>query len=318
MDGYAGIEVYTSQTKFVGSTSWYTAGNATFGQLYAMTSNTRGDEITAGSPQTANRAGQKGGAGWYIKATKCVLTNCEAQENGGHGFILAYGDNTLVGCRGESSSYGDTAKGQAGATSAADFYICNTGSDGTTLMGCTSRSARKASGGARWSFYIESWFRGLTIQGCTSLDVSVPVEASALSLKAPVRVKDPQGGNVDIQVSEYRHTTRKIAPVVNGLTAKPGVSPYGDTPFERCYQIFDPTSGQGYLHIEAQLKQTFVDGGVLFTLPANAPTPIKTIKSVVNGGSIYVNAGSREVLQWGMPDQVGAKVITDLVGFFTD
>ena len=100
MDGYAGIEVYTSQTKFVGSTSWYTAGNATFGQLYAMTSNTRGDEITAGSPQTANRNGQKGGAGWYIKATKCVLTNCEAQENGGHGFILAYGDNTLVGCRG--------------------------------------------------------------------------------------------------------------------------------------------------------------------------------------------------------------------------
>lgn len=318
MDGYAGIEVYTSQTKFVGSTSWYTLGNATFGQLYAMTSNTRGDEITAGSPQTANRAGQKGGAGWYIKATKCVLTNCEAQENGGHGFILAYGDNTLVGCRGESSSYGDTAKGQAGATSAADFYICNTGSDGTTLMGCTSRSARKASGGARWSFYIESWFRGLTIQGCTSLDVSVPAEASALSLKAPVRVKDPQGGNVDIQVSEYRHTTRKIAPVVNGLTAKTGVSPYGDTPFERCYQIFDPTSGQGYLHIEAQLKQTFIDGGVLFTLPANAPTPIKTIKSVVNGGSIYVNAGSREILQWGMPDQVGAKVITDLVGFFTD
>ena len=57
---------------------------------------------------------------------------------------------------------------------------------------------------------------------------------------------------------------------------------------------------------------------MLFTLPANAPTPIKTIKSVVNGGSIYVNAGSREVLQWGMPDQVGAKVITDLVGFFTD
>ena len=164
LDGYAGIEVYTSQTKFVGSTSWYTKGNATFAQLYAQPSGGRGVDVRAGSPQATNRAGQKGGAGWFIKATKCTFSACEAQENGGHGWIVAYGDNLLDGCRGESSSYGDTARGEAGANSAADFYICNTGAEGTVLLGCTSRSARKGSGGARWSFYIESWFKGLTIR----------------------------------------------------------------------------------------------------------------------------------------------------------
>lgn len=318
LDGYAGIEVYTSQTKFVGSTSWYTKGNATFAQLYAQPSGSRGVDVTAGSPQSANRAGQKGGAGWFIKATKCTFSACEAQENGGHGWIVAYGDNLLDGCRGESSSYGDTAKGEAGANSAADFYICNTGAEGTVLLGCTSRSARKGSGGARWSFYVESWFRGLTIQGCVSMDVSVPAESTGLSV--PVRVKDPQGTGVYIQVGPYRVTSYIYEPKVIDLIVKDkdGVQPYGDSVGERNYLMYNPLYCNGQIHIEALLKKPFVDGGILFTLPESAPAPIRTVKSIVDGMSIYVNAGSRDVLVWGMGGRSNVKVITDLVGFFAN
>lgn len=316
LDGYAGVEIYTSQTKFVGSTSWYTKGNSTFAQLYAQPPGSRGVDVTAGSPQLANRAGQKGGAGWFIKATKCTFSACEAQENGGHGWIVAYGDNLLDGCRGESSSYGDTAKGEAGANSAADFYICNTGAEGTVLLGCTSRSARKGSGGARWSFYVESWFRGLTIQGCVSMDVSVPAEASGLTV--PVRVKDPQGTGVYIQVGPYRVTSYIYEPRVIDLIVKDkdGVQPYGDSIGERNYLMYNPLYCNGQIHIEALLKKPFVDGGILFTLPESAPAPIRTVKSIVDGMSIYVNAGSRDVLVWGMGERSNVKVITDLGGFF--
>lgn len=316
LDGYAGIEIYTSQTKFVGSTSWYTKGNSTFAQLYAQPSGSRGVDVTAGSPQLVNRAGQKGGAGWFIKATKCTFSACEAQENGGHGWIVAYGDNLLDGCRGESSSFGDTAKGEAGANSAADFYVCNTGAEGTVLLGCTSRSARKGSGGARWSYYVESWFRGLTIQGCVSMDVSVPAEATGLSV--PVRVKDPQGTGVYIQVGPYRVTSYIYEPKVIDLIVKDkdGVQPYGDSVGERNYLMYNPLYCNGQIHIEALLKKSFVDGGILFTLPESAPAPIRTVKSIVDGMSIYVNAGSRDVLVWGMGNRENVKVITDLGGFF--
>ena len=316
LDGYAGVEIYTSQTKFVGSTSWYTKGNSTFAQLYAQPSGGRGVDVRAGSPQSANRAGQKGGAGWFIKATKCTFSACEAQENGGHGWIVAYGDNLLDGCRGESSSYGDTAKGEAGSNSAADFYICNTGAEGTVLLGCTSRSARKGSGGARWSFYIESWFKGLTLQGCVSMDVSVPAEANSLTV--PVRVKDPQGTGVYIQVGPYRVTSYIYEPKVTDLIVKDkdGVQPFGDSVGERNYLMYNPLYCNGQIHIEALLKKSFVDGGILFTLPESAPAPIRTVKSVVDGMSIYVNAGSRDVLVWGMGNRENVKVITDLVGFF--
>lgn len=318
LDGYAGIEVYTSQTKFVGSTSWYTKGNSTFAQLYAQPSGSRGVDVTAGSPQSANRAGQKGGAGWFIKATKCTFSACEAQENGGHGWLIAYGDNLLDGCRGESSSYGDTARGEAGANSAADFYVCNTGAEGTVLLGCTSRSARKGSGGARWSFYIESWFKGLTIQGCVSMDVSVPAEATGLSV--PVRVKSPQGNGVYIQVGPYRVTSYTYAPQVIDLIVKDkdSVQPYGDNVGERNYLMYNPLYCNGQIHIEALLKKPFVDGGILFTLPEIAPAPIRTVKSIVGDMSIYVNAGSRDVLVWGMGNRENVKVITDLVGFFAN
>ena len=203
--GYAGAEIYTSQTKFIGSTVWYTHRGSTFAQLYALPAgSTAGADITAGAPRSENRTMQKDGAGFYIRATKCVLTNCEAQENGGHGFIIAYGDNTLIGCRGESSSYKGTVHAPAQVNEAADFYILNEGTDGTILDGCTSRSARKTDGGARWSFYVETWFKNLEIANSVSKDVETP----AGSETGPIRYRSAQGDNVHIQVGNHTYSTR--------------------------------------------------------------------------------------------------------------
>ena len=203
--GYAGAEIYTSQTKFIGSTVWYTHRSATFAQLYALPAGSAaGADITAGAPRSENRTMQKDGAGFYIRATKCVLTNCEAQENGGHGFIIAYGDNTLIGCRGESSSYKGTVHAPAQVNEAADFYILNEGTDGTILDGCTSRSARKTDGGARWSFYVETWFKNLEIANSVSKDVETP----AGSETGPIRYRSAQGDNVHIQVGNHTYSTR--------------------------------------------------------------------------------------------------------------
>ena len=148
------------------------------------------------------------------------------------------------------------------------------------------------------------------------MDVSVP--AGANSLTVPVRVKDPQGTGVYIQVGPYRVTSYIYEPKVIDLIVKDkdGVQPYGDSVGERNYLMYNPLYCNGQIHIEALLKKTFMDGGILFTLPESAPAPIRTVKSIVDGMSIYVNAGSRDVLVWGMGNRENVKVITDLGGFF--
>lgn len=148
------------------------------------------------------------------------------------------------------------------------------------------------------------------------MDVSVPAEATGLSV--PVRVKDPQGPGVYIQVGPYRVTTYTYTPQVVDLQPKTGVKPYGDSPGERNYLMYNPLYCNGQIHIEALLEEPFVDGGILFSLPASVPTPIRTVKSVVEGMSIYMDAGSRDVLVWGMGGRSKVKVITDLVGFFAN
>lgn len=74
---HAGIEIYTSQTKFTNSTSWYTHSNTTVEKLYCLEGGK--SDMEMGGPKNPNREAQKNGAGWYIAATKCTFTGCEAQ-----------------------------------------------------------------------------------------------------------------------------------------------------------------------------------------------------------------------------------------------
>ena len=319
--GYAGIEVWTSQTKFSLSTSWYTHRAAPFADLYALpTGSTAGQDVAAGAPSTANRRNQKDGAGWYIRATKCAFVECEAQENGGHGFIVAYGDNVLSECRAESSSYKGTVTAPAKINEASDFYVLNEGTDGTVLNACTSRSARKADGGARWSYYVETWFKGLAIVNCVSRDVATPSGWTGV----PVRTRSPQGDDVFIQVNNYLFTTRPgQGPVQTGSKTwnlTHATSKTTSNGAERCYVQVDNLTGFGLIHMDFTYRGNFANDEKLFTWPADAPAPAGLIETQLipgQAGQIYATVGDRSVKSWDIPLQEGRHVIVNLVGFFT-
>ena len=318
--GYAGIEVWTSQTKFSLSTSWYTHRAAPFADLYALpTGSTAGQDVAAGAPSTANRRNQKDGAGWYIRATKCAFVECEAQENGGHGFIVAYGDNVLSECRAESSSYKGTVTAPAKINEASDFYVLNEGTDGTVLNACTSRSARKADGGARWSYYVETWFKGLAIVNCVSRDVATPSGWTGV----PVRTRSPQGDDVFIQVNNYLYTTRPgQGPVQTGSktwTLTHATTKTTSNGAERCYVQVDNLTGLGLIHMDFTYRGNFTNDEKLFTWPADAPAPAGLIETQLipgQAGQIYATVGDRSVKSWDVPLQEGRHVIVNLVGFF--
>ena len=319
--GYAGIEVWTSQTKFSLSTSWYTHRAAPFADLYALpTGSTAGQDVAAGAPSTANRRNQKDGAGWYIRATKCAFVECEAQENGGHGFIVAYGDNVLSECRAESSSYKGTVTAPAKINEASDFYVLNEGTDGTVLNACTSRSARKADGGARWSYYVETWFKGLAIVNCVSRDVATPSGWTGV----PVRTRSPQGDDVFIQVNNYMSTTRPgQGPVQTGSKTwnlTHATTKTTSNGAERCYVQVDNLTGFGLIHMDFTYRGNFANDEKLFTWPADAPAPAGLIETQLipgQAGQIYAAVGDRSVKSWDIPLQEGRHVIVNLVGFFT-
>ena len=319
--GYAGIEVWTSQTKFSLSTSWYTHRAAPFADLYALpTGSTAGQDVAAGAPSTANRRNQKDGAGWYIRATKCAFVECEAQENGGHGFIVAYGDNVLSECRAESSSYKGTVTAPAKINEASDFYVLNEGTDGTVLNACTSRSARKADGGARWSYYVETWFKGLAIVNCVSRDVATPSGWTGV----PVRTRSPQGDDVFIQVNNYMSTTRPgQGPVQTGSKTwnlTHATTKTTSNGAERCYVQVDNLTGFGLVHMDFTYRGNFANDEKLFTWPADAPAPAGLIETQLipgQAGQIYATVGDRSVKSWDIPLQEGRHVIVNLVGFFT-
>ena len=319
--GYAGIEVWTSQTKFSLSTSWYTHRAAPFADLYALpTGSTAGQDVAAGAPSTANRRNQKDGAGWYIRATKCAFVECEAQENGGHGFIVAYGDNVLSECRAESSSYKGTVTAPAKINEASDFYVLNEGTDGTVLNACTSRSARKADGGARWSYYVETWFKGLAIVNCVSRDVATPSGWTGV----PVRTRSPQGDDVFIQVNNYLSTTRPgQGPVQTGSKTwnlTHATTKTTSNGAERCYVQVDNLTGFGLIHMDFTYRGNFANDEKLFTWPADAPAPAGLIETQLipgQAGQIYATVGDRSVKSWDIPLQEGRHVIVNLVGFFT-
>ena len=319
--GYAGIEVWTSQTKFSLSTSWYTHRAAPFADLYALpTGSTAGQDVAAGAPSTANRRNQKDGAGWYIRATKCAFVECEAQENGGHGFIVAYGDNVLSECRAESSSYKGTVTAPAKINEASDFYVLNEGTDGTVLNACTSRSARKADGGARWSYYVETWFKGLAIVNCVSRDVATPSGWTGV----PVRTRSPQGDDVFIQVNNYMSSTRPgQGPVQTGSktwTLTHATTKTTSNGAERCYVQVDNLTGFGLIHMDFTYRGNFANDEKLFTWPADAPAPAGLIETQLipgQAGQIYATVGDRSVKSWDIPLQEGRHVIVNLVGFFT-
>ncbi|MDN5639926.1 MAG: hypothetical protein L0I17_03920 [Actinomycetia bacterium] len=155
----AGIEIYTSNCKFSDSTSWYSKRYHAFDVEPTVTQDTRPAFLDA----------VRDGAGWFIRGTKNIFTACTAQENGGHGFVLAYPGSVVTGCIAESSAFYDSVKGTAKVGEAHGFMLLNGASD-TQLIGCRSGNARGANKGQGYGYYLENNARGITLLGTAAVN----------------------------------------------------------------------------------------------------------------------------------------------------
>ena len=95
-----------------------------------------------------------------------------------------------------------------------------------------------------------------------------------------------------------------------------GTAIAGEHGVDRGYLAFDPLTGWGYLHFDFKLMQPSGNGGVVATLPPNAPVAVRAIeRSInVNNNSIYVERNSRMIKGWGVP--VNTRYIIDIIGYW--
>lgn len=94
----------------------------------------------------------------------------------------------------------------------------------------------------------------------------------------------------------------------NAIASNPGA--------DRGYLAFDPLTGWGYLHFDFKLKTPSGNGGMVASLPPNAPVAVRLIeRSVdVNNNSIYIERNSRIVKGWGVP--ANTRYIIDIIGYW--
>lgn len=105
----------------------------------------------------------------------------------------------------------------------------------------------------------------------------------------------------------------KIYDVVWGV-AQPGAAGAG-----RGYLEYSQITGLGKLHLDIKMTQNSGNGGVIATLPANAPVPIRLLESAVdaNNNSIYVEPNSRNIKGWGVQG-ANKRYIFDIIGFWKE
>lgn len=86
----------------------------------------------------------------------------------------------------------------------------------------------------------------------------------------------------------------------------------------RGYLEYSPLSGFGKLHLDIVLTQNSGNGGVIATLPANAPVPSRLLEVAVdaNNNSVYIEPNSRNIKAWGVPSS--KRYIFDIVGFWKE
>lgn len=107
--------------------------------------------------------------------------------------------------------------------------------------------------------------------------------------------------------------TTKIYDVVWGI-AQSGASGAG-----RGYLEWSPISGFGKLHLDIKMTQNSGNGGVIATLPANAPVPSRLLEVAVdaNNNSVYVEPNSRNIKGWGVAGN-NKRYIFAITGFWKE
>ncbi|MCO6011405.1 glycoside hydrolase family 55 protein [Actinoallomurus purpureus] len=139
---YSGIEVYGTNNAFLATGSWFNKRSTAFveGQTY------------------------KDGAGWYIGGTRNRFFGVEAQDNGGHGFVVKFGKNTFVGATADSSNYIDNISGSAGSYECSGFYIGASASS-LTMTGIQAYNRSSTSQLQKRGVTIDAAARNIFLQG---------------------------------------------------------------------------------------------------------------------------------------------------------
>ena len=124
-----------------------------------------------------------------------------------------------------------------------------------------------------------------------------------LALRGPKGEPGSGGGQVTSQPIQ-------IYEVVwgNAIASNPGS--------DRGYLAFDPLTGWGYLHFDFKLKTPSGNGGMVASLPPDAPVAVRLIERSVdaNNNSIYVERNSRIIKGWGVP--ANTRYIIDIIGYW--
>lgn len=156
---------------------------------------------------------------------------------------------------------------------------------------------RKSSGIPTFDFSVES-------NGDVYVDITYP-ESTATNTPA---------NTTTATADTIPYGTTKIYDVVWGV-AVAGAAGAG-----RGYLEYSPISGFGKLHLDIKLTANSNNGGVLCTLPANAPVPTRLLETAVNSAnaSIYVEPNSRNIKGWGVPGGQNQRYIFDIIGFWKE
>lgn len=152
----ATIEIYTSNCSFSQVKSWYSKRTMSF------------DEAV------------KAGSGYYVKGTRNTFSQCDAQDNGGHGFVLEYPNNTLMNCISDSNGYAENVSGKANPSEAHGFHILS-GAHGTQLIGCQSFNRTKDNPGQKIGFWVDNSNTQVTLIGSAADNTEAAAQTGSLN-----------------------------------------------------------------------------------------------------------------------------------------
>ncbi|WP_346844232.1 hypothetical protein [uncultured Rothia sp.] len=151
----ATIEIYTANCSFSQVKAWYSKRSLSFA-----------DSV-------------KAGAGYYIKGTRNTFNQCDAQDNGGHGFVLEYPNNSLINCIADSNGYAHNISGAANPSEAHGFHILK-GARGVQLIGCQSFNRTKDQPGQQVGFWVDQDNHQVTLIGSTAANTESAAQTGDL------------------------------------------------------------------------------------------------------------------------------------------
>lgn len=147
------------------------------------------------------------------------------------------------------------------------------------------------------------------------------------ALRGPQGPKGPKGEPLrfdDLTESQKQQLKGPKGDSISGAAAVKsydviwGIARAGERGNGRGYLECSPLSGFGKLHLDIVLTQNSGNGGVIATLPANAPVPSRLLEVAVDASnnSVYIEPNSRNIKAWGVPS--GKRYIFDIVGFWKE